>query len=105
MGNIKPTKAALLLCDCLEEKDIEVVLQHWDGYKHIDLFIPKGKLYIEIDGPLHWLNAKQIISDFERDYHSINGGFKTLRVPSFIVLTETDKLTAAISEVLENMGN
>ena len=101
MSNIKPTKAALLLKDCLEEKGIQVVLQHWDGHKHIDIFLPSGNMYIEIDGLQHYLSARQIISDMERDFWSHKNGFKTFRIPHFVALTNYKKVTEAIVNVLD----
>lgn len=100
MGNIKPTKAALLLRDCLKEKGIETVLQHWDGHKHVDIFIPSASLYIEIDGIQHYVRASQIVSDIERDYHSYKEGFKTFRVPSFVALTNYKSVVSAIEKVV-----
>ena len=100
MSNITPTKEALLLRDCLEARGIEVVLQHWDGHKHVDLYIPKAKLYIEIDGMQHYTNPKQIMSDIERDYWSYQDGFKTFRVPSFVVLTEGRRIAKSIEQLL-----
>lgn len=100
MGNIKPTKPALLLKKCLEEKGIGAILQHWDGHKHIDIFIPSSNLYIEIDGLQHYLSANQIISDIERDYWSYQEGFKTFRVPRFVVLTNHRKVVEAIEKIV-----
>lgn len=99
MGNIKPTKEALLLQSELTELGIEAELQHWDGHKHVDLFIKEAKLYIEIDGLNHWLNPKQIESDFNRDHYSDRDGFRTFRIPSFVVLTEAKRLAKSILAV------
>jgi len=103
MANIEPTKEALLLQSELAAVNIEATLQHWDGHKHIDLFVSSAKLYIEIDGLSHWLNPKQIVSDFKRDHYSDGDGFNTFRVPSFIVLTNTKELVQAIKEVIETI--
>lgn len=102
MGNIKPTKAALLLRDCLEEKGIKVELQHWDGHKHVDIYIPKAKLYIEIDGIQHYIKAKQIMSDIERGYWSYKEGFKTFRIPSFVALTNHRAVVDAVVKVIRD---
>ncbi len=102
MANIKPTRAAVLLRDCLKEKEIEVVLQHWDGHKHVDIFIPAANLYIEIDGLQHYTNSKQITSDIERDYWSHKEGFKTFRVPSFVALTNYKAVVKAIENIVNS---
>lgn len=100
MANNKPTKAVLLLRDCLEEKGIEVILEHDDGHKHVDIFIPKAKLYIEVDGLQHYLRPSQIIADMERDFHSYQEGFKTFRIPSFVALTNYKKVVSAIEKIV-----
>ena len=65
----------------------------------MDLFIEEAKLYIEIDGLNHWLNPKQIQADFSSDHYSDQDGFRTFRVPSFVVLTETNRLVRAIRDI------
>ena len=102
MSNIKPTKEALLLQAELANVGVESTLQYWDGHKHVDLFVPSAKLYIEIDGLAHWLKPTQIISDFKRDHYSDTDGFNTFRVPSYVVLTNTNELVKAISEVIKS---
>ncbi len=101
MSNIKPTKEALFLNKAFKEEGIETELEHYDNHKHIDIYIPKGKLYIEIDGIQHYTSAKQIISDFQRDHYSDNEGFKTLRIPASIIFDEADSIVKAIKKIIE----
>lgn len=56
-----PSKEALDLKRALEEKGIRVYKELDDGYKHIDLTIPKAKINIEIDGIQHLINSNIII--------------------------------------------
>lgn len=70
MSNIRPTKEALLLNKELNKAGILTELEHWDGHKHVDIYVPAGKLYIEIDEEQHYTSVKQISSDFRRDHYS-----------------------------------
>ena len=101
MSNIKPTKEALLLNKALRKLGIDTELEHWDGHKHIDIFIPKGKIYIEVDGIQHLTSVKQVMSDFQRDHFSDDEGFHTMRIPSTIVSEKVDSIASAIAKILQ----
>jgi len=100
MANNKPTKESLLLNEALQNAGIKTELEYWDGHKHVDIYIPTGKLYIEVDGLHHYTSVKQIMSDFQRDHYSDVDGFKTLRIPSAIVEEKADKIVSAIAELI-----
>ena len=68
MPNNTPTKHVLMLADALIKRGVVIELEHWDGHKHVDIFIPKDNLYIEVDGMHHITRPDIIISDFNRDY-------------------------------------
>jgi len=102
MSNITPTKEAILLNDALQKAGIETVLEYWDGHKHVDIYVPQAKLYIEIDGMQHYTSVKQIMSDFQRDHYSDAEGFKTLRIPSTIVSAKFDKIVKAVMVISNN---
>jgi very-short-patch-repair endonuclease len=102
MPKIKPTKEALLLNKALNDLDIETELEHWDGHKHVDIFVPAGNLYIEIDGIRHYTNVTQISSDFRRDHYSEEEGFKTFRIPSILIQTKVIEIANAIKNILTN---
>lgn len=95
-----PTQNAILLNDALCHLGIETKLEHFDGHKHIDIFIPKGKIYIEIDGAHHYTNAIQMVTDFERDHHSDDDGFHTLRIPNEVVEKQAIKIARAIKKIV-----
>lgn len=103
MSNIRPTKESLLLNKELNKAGILTELEHWDGHKHVDIYVPAGKLYIEIDGTQHYTNVTQISSDFRRDHYSEIEDFKTLRLPSVIVETNVKKITKAVIGILGNV--
>lgn len=96
----KPTKEALILNKALNDAGIETELEYSDGHKHIDIYIPKGKIYIEVDGLRHYTDANQIISDFERDHYSDDDGFHTLRIPNEIIETQADSIADALKKIL-----
>jgi very-short-patch-repair endonuclease len=95
-----PTENALLLNNALNTVGIETIVEHWDGHKHVDVFIPKGQIYIEIDGPHHLTRASQIMADFQRDFYSMNDGFHTIHIPNEIVQKDAMKIARAIKKVL-----
>lgn len=100
MGNINPTDEEKILTKELNDLGIETRSQHWDGHKHVDIFIPAGKIYIEIDGPQHYTSVKQILSDFQRDHYSDDDGFHTLRIPSEAIHEHSKTIAKAIAEYL-----
>lgn len=101
MSKVAPTKNAQILNDALNAVGVETVLEHFDGHKHVDIFVPKGKIYIEIDGSAHYTNAHQIRTDFARDHYSDDDGFHTLRIANEVVENEAIKIARAIKKILD----
>jgi len=101
----KITPEAKTLFDALIQAGIEAKLEHWDGHKHIDIFIPSAKLYVEVDGLPHLLSAKQIASDFLRDHYSDDEGFNTLRIPNVVVKENLGGVVRAILKIVEGTGS
>ncbi len=102
MSNIKPTEEELILNKALNELGIETKLQHWDGHKHIDIFIPEGKIYIEVDGVNHFTDVRQIMSDFQRDHYSDDDGFHTLRIPAETIPKQVHGIARALKKILNS---
>jgi very-short-patch-repair endonuclease len=100
MYKVEPTKNALLLNSALIAVGIETVLEHWDGHKHVDIYIPKGKIYIEIDGPQHYTNPLQIVDDFKRDHYSDDDGFHTMHIPNEVVQKNAIQIARALKKML-----
>jgi len=100
MANITPSKEALLLNTALREAGIGTELEHWDGHKHVDIYVPKAQLYIEVDGIQHYTNVRQILSDFQRDHYSDDDGFRTLRIPAHIVEDKAQEIAEALKMVI-----
>lgn len=95
-----PTKFVKKLADALEKRGVVLELEHWDKHKHVDIYIPKGKIYIEVDGAQHDTKVKQIISDFERDYYSFKDGFFTKRITNEEVELHCEQIADAIAEIV-----
>src|ERR1035437_746613 len=105
MPSITPTKHVLLLADALKKRGVELELEHWDGHKHIDIYIPKDNLYIEVDGLQHYTDHERLISDFNRDYFSFKGGFFTKRIANELVDEHVEEIAEAIATVAKNAPN
>lgn len=96
------TPQAKALREALIKRGIKCELEKWDGYKHIDIAIPWAKLNIEIDGIQHYTDPKQMTSDCQRTYYSIQKGFKTIRYPNFVIEKNLDRVADGIASVARN---
>jgi very-short-patch-repair endonuclease len=101
----KPTKYVLMLADALRQRGVELEIEHWDGYKHVDIYIPADNLYIEVDGVPHATSVKQIISDFNRDYFSFKDNFFTKHITNELIENHLEQIANAIAEVAKNAPN
>ena len=99
MSKKESTKHALLLNQALNTIGVETVLEHYDGHKHVDIFVPAAKLCIEVDGSNHYTSATQIVADCKRAEHSAEDGFHTFRVPNNEIEKEVMKVARAIQKV------
>jgi very-short-patch-repair endonuclease len=104
MPKVAPTKIALSLNQALNAVGIETIIEYWDGHKHVDICIPKAKIYIEIDGVQHYTNPNQIIADFYRDQYSADAGYYTLHVPNEVVEKHAIKVARAVKKILNFDG-
>ncbi len=100
MSKTQPTKHAISLHNALKKVGVEAFLEYFDGHKHVDIYVPKGKIYIEIDGAHHYTSAFQIRTDFVRDHHSDDDGFHTLRIANEVVEREAIKIARAIQKIV-----
>jgi very-short-patch-repair endonuclease len=105
MFNVKPTKQVLKLADALAKRGVEFELEHSDGHKHIDIYIPKDHLYIEVDGLQHYTDHERMISDFNRDYFSFKDGYFTKRITNEMIESHVEEIADAIATVAENAPN
>lgn len=100
MSVIQPTKTAHLLNEALNAVGIETKLEHCGMNINTYTFISKGKIYVEIDGPQHYISPKQIVTDFLRDHYSDDDGFHTMRISNEVVEKQAIKIARAIKKIL-----
>jgi len=97
---VQPTEHALVLNNALNTVGIETKLEYFDGNKHIDIYIPKGKIYIEVDGANHYTNHIQMIADFQRDKYSTEDGFHTIHISNEVIEKNALKIARAFKKML-----
>mgnify|MGYP001599698952 FL=1 len=105
MPNINPTKQTILLANALRARGIELETEHWDKHKHVDIFIPKERIYIEVDGSHHYTDVKTIISDFNRDFFSFRENFLTKHITNEAIDNHLEEIADAIAEIIKNAPN
>lgn len=93
-----PTAEAESLKKALEDRGVKVYVELHDGFKTVDLAIPRAKINIEVDGIQHLTNAKQIIADMGRGYYSHKNGYDTLHIPNEMIRTHLDEIADALAE-------
>lgn len=96
-----PTKEADSLKKALEEHGVRVLVELHDGYKHIDLAIPRAKLNIEVDGIQHLTDPKQIIADLNRGYYSHKNGYNTMHIPNEMINLHLKEISDALAEAVK----
>ncbi len=101
----KPTKYVLMLVEALKQRGVELEIEHWDGHKHVDIYIRKDNLYIEVDGMHHITRPETIIADFNRDYFSFKDGFFTKHITNEAIETHLEEIANAIAKVAHNAPN
>lgn len=85
---------------------VPVEIEKYDGYKHIDIAIPRHKINIEIDGLHHNYDSAQALRDLKRTYHSFRKGFFTIRIPNSLIDHKLDDAVDCILNFLnENKFN
>jgi very-short-patch-repair endonuclease len=94
----QPTKEARDLKIALENLGVRVLLEVDDGYKHIDLSIPRAKLNIEVDGIHHLTNPRQIVSDLSRGFYSHKKGYDTMHIPNEMIHLHLKNIAEALAE-------
>jgi very-short-patch-repair endonuclease len=101
----KVTPQAIRLSKALHDLRVEHELEHYDGYKHVDIAIPSARLYLELDGTQHAFNPKQMIADDERDKYSQKSGWTTKRIPNGWIDKDVDRLASSIAILVRKREN
>ena len=97
-----PTVHENLLATELVNLGIKVQQQHWDGHKHVDIYIPEARIYIEVDGVPHYTDPDQLVADFQRDYYSFKQGFFTKHITNEAIGTHLGQIVTAIALVVKS---
>ena len=95
----KSTEQAIKLCEALIRRGVYCQKEKWDNHKHIDLSIDEARLYVEVDGDLHYTSSKQIKKDIVRDYYSSKEGFRTIHIHNRLIDDKLDNVADAIAQV------
>jgi len=103
--NPRPTIETLKLYYKLLKLGIPAHLHKEDGFKTIDIAIPKYKLNIEVDGVHHNWDDKQALKDLQRDYYSFTKGYYTLHIPNSLVRKRIDSAITYIINFLNTKEN
>ena len=101
----KSTPQTIALAEALKQRGVAVELEHWDGHKHVDIFIPEAKIYIEVDGPHHDMRPRQVVADFNRDYFSSKEGFFTKHITNQEIEEHVDAIANAIAKVVREASD
>jgi len=96
-----PTKQTISLADALKARGIRVETEYWDGHKHIDVYLPDAKIFIEVDGLQHYTNPRQILADFKRDHFSDGDDVSTLRLTNQLIETHLEEIADAIYKIAQ----
>ncbi len=105
MPNNTPTEHEIKLVEALRKRGVELEVHHWDGHKHVDIYIPKDNLYVEVDGMHHITRPERIISDLNRDYFSFKEGFFTKHITHEAIDTHLEEIVEAIVHVANSAPN
>lgn len=95
MKTEKATPYERKLFKALRQVDIPAELQHFDGYKTVDIAIQDLRLHIEVDGKHHH-QPEQALIDLNRSLYSLRKNVCTIRIPNKLVsdrIAETVKST------------
>ena len=94
----EPTKEAKALREALEKLGVTVYLEVNDGFKSIDLGIPRAKINVEVDGIQHLTNPHQILADLNRGYYSNKKGYNTMHIPNDMIHSHLREISEALAE-------
>ena len=93
------------LFEALKQRGIECEYEAYDGFKHVDISIPKARIYIEIDGDYHKTDPTQLDKDLWRDEYSSKEGYKTLHYSNKQIVDNLPAIADALAEVIKNREN
>lgn len=93
-----PTAEATSLKKALEDRGVKVYVELHDGFKTVDLTIPRAKINIEVDGIQHLTDPKQILADLGRGYYSHKNGYDTMHIQNEMIRRHLAEIADALAE-------
>lgn len=99
------TPQTLKLVEALTIRGVQTETEHTDGHKHVDIFIPKNGMYVEVEGLQHFTNPEQIKKDLFRDYYSDREGHFTFRVTNQLIDKYVNEIADAIRDLVNGQPN
>lgn len=93
-----PTAEAEALKKALEDRSVKVYVELHDGFKTVDLAIPRAKINVEVDGIQHLTDPKQIVADLSRGYYSHKNGYDTMHIPNEMIKLHLEAIADALAE-------
>lgn len=93
-----PTAEAESLKKALEERGVKVYVELHDGFKTVDLALPRAKINVEVDGIQHLTDSKQILADLGRGYYSHKNGYDTMHIQNEMVRVHLEEIADALAE-------
>lgn len=75
-------------------------MEYWDGHKHVDIFIPSARLFIEVNGLQHYTESKQILADLKRSHFSDGDDFDTVELTNQLIDRYLNKIANAVVSVV-----
>jgi len=94
----EPTGEAKMLTVALEKLGVNALLEVNDGFKRIDIGIPKARINVEVDGIQHLTNPHQIVADINRGYYSHKKGYSTMHIPNEMIRSHLKEVSEALAE-------
>jgi len=94
----KPTEEAKMLRDALKKRGVLVYIELYDGFKHVDLALPKARLDVEVDGIQHLTDPHQIVADLARGHYSHKDGYDTMHIMNETLHKHIEKIADALAE-------
>lgn len=93
-----PTEEAICLRNALVKRGVKVYKELHDGFKTIDLTLPRAKINIEVDGIQHLTDPKQILADLGRGYYSHKSGYDTMHIQNDMIRNHLDEIADALAD-------
>lgn len=76
---------------------MKVYVELHDGFKTVDLALPRAKINVEVDGIQHLTDHKQILADLGRGYYSHKNGYDTMHIQNEVVRRHLDEIADALA--------